>query len=84
MDPEREKGQGWTQPHLRQAPGHHSRGGLPRRRLRRGGADLVRVESEGPGRVVLTKPDDLLDEYSGSLATGGRLRRSIRTLRDES
>jgi bifunctional DNA-binding transcriptional regulator/antitoxin component of YhaV-PrlF toxin-antitoxin module len=45
--------------------------------------DLVRVESEGAGRVVLTKIDDLLDQYSGSLATGGQLRRSIQELRDE-
>jgi bifunctional DNA-binding transcriptional regulator/antitoxin component of YhaV-PrlF toxin-antitoxin module len=45
--------------------------------------DLVRVESEGAGRVVLTKVDDLVNQYSGSLATGGRLRRDIEALRDE-
>jgi bifunctional DNA-binding transcriptional regulator/antitoxin component of YhaV-PrlF toxin-antitoxin module len=39
--------------------------------------DLVRVEAEGQGRVVLTKVDDLGDRYSGSLATGGELRRSV-------
>jgi bifunctional DNA-binding transcriptional regulator/antitoxin component of YhaV-PrlF toxin-antitoxin module len=45
--------------------------------------DMVRVEAEGAGRVVLTKVDDLLNRYSGSLATGGELRRSIQALRDE-
>jgi AbrB family looped-hinge helix DNA binding protein len=45
--------------------------------------DMVRVEAEGAGRVVLTKVDDLVDRYSGSLATGGELRRSIQALRDE-
>jgi bifunctional DNA-binding transcriptional regulator/antitoxin component of YhaV-PrlF toxin-antitoxin module len=45
--------------------------------------DFVRVDAEGAGRVVLTKVDDLVDRYSGSLATGGELRRSIQALRDE-
>lgn len=45
--------------------------------------DFVRVEAEGAGRVVLTKVDDLVDRYSGSVATGGELRRSVDALRDE-
>lgn len=45
--------------------------------------DLVRVEAEGAGRVVLTKVEDLLDRYSGSLATGGELQRTVEALRDE-
>jgi len=45
--------------------------------------DLVRVEVEGAGRVLLTKVDDLVGRYSGSLATGGELRRSLDYLRDE-
>jgi bifunctional DNA-binding transcriptional regulator/antitoxin component of YhaV-PrlF toxin-antitoxin module len=45
--------------------------------------DLVRVEAAGAGRVVLTKIDDLVDHYSGSLATGGELGRSVDALRDE-
>jgi AbrB family looped-hinge helix DNA binding protein len=45
--------------------------------------DMVRVEAEGAGRVVLTKVDDLVSRYSGSLATGGELRRSIQALRGE-
>jgi hypothetical protein len=43
----------------------------------------VRVEAEGAGRVVLTKVDELVDRYSGSLATGGALRRSVQALRYE-
>jgi bifunctional DNA-binding transcriptional regulator/antitoxin component of YhaV-PrlF toxin-antitoxin module len=44
---------------------------------------VVRIEAEGAGRVVLTKVDDLIDRYSGSLATGGELRRNVQALRDE-
>jgi bifunctional DNA-binding transcriptional regulator/antitoxin component of YhaV-PrlF toxin-antitoxin module len=45
--------------------------------------DLVRVEAEGAGRVVLTRVDDLVDQYSGSLTASGGLRRGIEALRDE-
>ncbi len=45
--------------------------------------DLVRVEVQGAGRVMLTRVDDLVDRYSGSLATGGDLRRSVEALRHE-
>jgi AbrB family looped-hinge helix DNA binding protein len=45
--------------------------------------DMVRIEAEGAGRVVLTKVDDLVDRYSGSVSTGGGLRRSLQALRDE-
>ncbi|HUA46114.1 MAG TPA: hypothetical protein VMA77_12855 [Solirubrobacteraceae bacterium] len=45
--------------------------------------DVVRVEAAGTGRVVLTRVDDLVDQYSGRLATGGALRSGIKTLRDE-
>ena len=45
--------------------------------------DVVRIEALGAGRVVVTKVDDLLDQYSGALATGGALRRAVATLRDE-
>jgi bifunctional DNA-binding transcriptional regulator/antitoxin component of YhaV-PrlF toxin-antitoxin module len=59
---------------------------IPAAAFRRAGfaaGDLVRVEAEGAGRVVLTRIDDLVDRYSGSLATGGTLRNSVDTLRDE-
>jgi bifunctional DNA-binding transcriptional regulator/antitoxin component of YhaV-PrlF toxin-antitoxin module len=45
--------------------------------------DLVRIEARGAGQVVLTKVDELVDRYSGSLATGGALGQSVRALRDE-
>lgn len=45
--------------------------------------DLVRVEVEGAGRVTLTKVDELLERYSGSLASGGGLRRQVDALGDE-
>ena len=45
--------------------------------------DLVRVEVQGAGRVVLTRVDELVDRYSGALATGGGLRRGAEALRTE-
>jgi bifunctional DNA-binding transcriptional regulator/antitoxin component of YhaV-PrlF toxin-antitoxin module len=45
--------------------------------------DVVRVEVDGAGRVVLTRLDALLDEYSGSLRTGGDLREKVEGLREE-
>lgn len=45
--------------------------------------DVLKVEAEGAGRVVLTQVDALLDEYSGSLRTGGKLRKRVEGLREE-
>jgi AbrB family looped-hinge helix DNA binding protein len=45
--------------------------------------DVVKVEAEGAGRVVLTRVDALLDSYSGSLQTGGDLRKQVEGLREE-
>jgi cysteine synthase len=45
--------------------------------------DLVRIHADGAGRVVLTRVDELLDRYSGALATGGTLRGHVEALRDE-
>lgn len=45
--------------------------------------DVLRVEADGAGRVVLTQVDALLDRYSGCVAGGGRLREAIDGLRDE-
>jgi bifunctional DNA-binding transcriptional regulator/antitoxin component of YhaV-PrlF toxin-antitoxin module len=45
--------------------------------------DAVRAEAIGPGRVVLTRQDALLDEFSGALSTNGALRESVAHLRDE-
>jgi bifunctional DNA-binding transcriptional regulator/antitoxin component of YhaV-PrlF toxin-antitoxin module len=45
--------------------------------------DVLRAEADGSGRVILTRVDELLARYSGSLETGGRLGRSVERLRDE-
>jgi hypothetical protein len=44
--------------------------------------DTVRAEAIGPGRVVLTRQDALLDEFSGALSTNGALRQAVEQLRD--
>jgi len=43
----------------------------------------VRVEAEGSGRIVLTKVDELLDRYSGSIDSKGKLGEQVAGLRDE-
>jgi bifunctional DNA-binding transcriptional regulator/antitoxin component of YhaV-PrlF toxin-antitoxin module len=45
--------------------------------------DVVQVTAEGRGRVLISRMDDLLDEYAGSLSTGGQLGRAVRGLRAE-
>lgn len=45
--------------------------------------DVLEVEAQGAGRVVMTKVDDLLDRYSGSLSTRGSLRAELERLREE-
>ena len=45
--------------------------------------DIVQVKAQGPGRVVITRINDLLDEYAGCLHTGGELGRSVRGQRQE-
>jgi AbrB family looped-hinge helix DNA binding protein len=45
--------------------------------------DTLKVEAEGAGRVVLTRIDELIDRYSGSLSTGGDLRKQVEGLREE-
>jgi bifunctional DNA-binding transcriptional regulator/antitoxin component of YhaV-PrlF toxin-antitoxin module len=45
--------------------------------------DVVRIEAQGPGRVLIARMDDLFDEYAGCLSTGGDLGRSVRGLREE-
>jgi bifunctional DNA-binding transcriptional regulator/antitoxin component of YhaV-PrlF toxin-antitoxin module len=45
--------------------------------------DVLKVLPLGAGRVVLTRIDDLLDRYSGSLDSGGDLRRQVEGLREE-
>ncbi len=45
--------------------------------------DVVRIEAAGPGRVVLTRQEDLLDEVAGAMRSGGEFRSVIDQLRDE-
>jgi bifunctional DNA-binding transcriptional regulator/antitoxin component of YhaV-PrlF toxin-antitoxin module len=45
--------------------------------------DVVQVKAQGPGRVLIARMDDLLDEYAGCLSTGGDLGRAVRGLRRE-
>jgi bifunctional DNA-binding transcriptional regulator/antitoxin component of YhaV-PrlF toxin-antitoxin module len=45
--------------------------------------DVLRVEADGAGRLVLTRVDELLAGYSGRLATGGRLGEAVEGLREE-
>jgi bifunctional DNA-binding transcriptional regulator/antitoxin component of YhaV-PrlF toxin-antitoxin module len=45
--------------------------------------DAVSAEVIGPGRIVLTRQDALLDEFSGCLQTNGGLRKAVEQLRDE-
>jgi bifunctional DNA-binding transcriptional regulator/antitoxin component of YhaV-PrlF toxin-antitoxin module len=45
--------------------------------------DVVQVKAQGPGRVVIARMDDLLEEFAGCLSTGGELGRAVRGLRRE-
>jgi AbrB family looped-hinge helix DNA binding protein len=45
--------------------------------------DTLKVEADGAGRVVLTRIDELVARYSGSLETGGELRGRVEGLRGE-
>jgi bifunctional DNA-binding transcriptional regulator/antitoxin component of YhaV-PrlF toxin-antitoxin module len=45
--------------------------------------DIVQVKAQGPGRVVIARMDDLLDEYAGCLSTGGELSRAVRGMGQE-
>jgi bifunctional DNA-binding transcriptional regulator/antitoxin component of YhaV-PrlF toxin-antitoxin module len=45
--------------------------------------DVVQISAEGPGRVVIARMDDMVDDLAGSLSTGGELGRAVRGLRGE-
>jgi bifunctional DNA-binding transcriptional regulator/antitoxin component of YhaV-PrlF toxin-antitoxin module len=45
--------------------------------------DVVQVQAQGRGRVLIARMDDILDEYAGCLSTGGQLGRTVRGLRQE-
>ncbi len=59
---------------------------IPVRAFREAGlhaGDVVQVEVQGAGRILLTRFDDLIDRYAGALSSGGELGRAVRTVRDE-
>jgi len=45
--------------------------------------DTLKVETDGSGRLVLTRLEEWIDLYSGSLDSAGRLRSEVEGLRDE-
>jgi bifunctional DNA-binding transcriptional regulator/antitoxin component of YhaV-PrlF toxin-antitoxin module len=45
--------------------------------------DVLKVEADGAGRLVLTRVDEVLGRYSGRLASGGRLGKAVEGLREE-
>lgn len=45
--------------------------------------DTIEVEAVGPGRIVLRRQEDMLDEFSGALTTDGMLRKTVEQLGDE-
>ncbi len=45
--------------------------------------DALKVEATGAGRVILTRVDELVDRYSGSIDSGGKLRQRVEGLREE-
>lgn len=55
----------------------------PLREAGLGPGDTLRVESLGAGRVILTRVDELIARYSGSLDCGGALRKEVEGLREE-
>lgn len=45
--------------------------------------DVLKIEAEGAGRVVMTKVDEIVDRYSGSLSGSNSLREAVERLRQE-
>jgi bifunctional DNA-binding transcriptional regulator/antitoxin component of YhaV-PrlF toxin-antitoxin module len=45
--------------------------------------DVVTVKAHGPGRVLIARVEDFVEEYAGCLSTGGELGRAVRRLREE-
>jgi bifunctional DNA-binding transcriptional regulator/antitoxin component of YhaV-PrlF toxin-antitoxin module len=59
---------------------------IPVRALRDAGigaGDVLKVEADGAGRLVLTRVDEMLARYSGQLATGDGLGKTVEGLREE-
>ena len=45
--------------------------------------DTVKAVAAGPGQVMLSRQEDLLDQFSGALQGGSDMRDTIERLRDE-
>lgn len=45
--------------------------------------EVLKAEGGGPGRIILTRVDELLDRYSGCLQTDGTLREQVKGLRED-
>jgi bifunctional DNA-binding transcriptional regulator/antitoxin component of YhaV-PrlF toxin-antitoxin module len=45
--------------------------------------DLVQITAAGRGRVVITRVDELIEEFAGALRTGGELGQAVAGLRRE-
>jgi bifunctional DNA-binding transcriptional regulator/antitoxin component of YhaV-PrlF toxin-antitoxin module len=45
--------------------------------------DVLKVEADGAGRLILTRVDEALGRFSGQLASGGRLGKTVEGLREE-
>ncbi len=45
--------------------------------------DVVQVSADGRGRVIIARVDDPIEEFAGSIKTGGELGRAVRGLRRE-
>lgn len=59
---------------------------IPVRALRDAGirsGDVLKVEADGVGRLILTRVDEMLGRYSGQLSTGGELGKTVEGLREE-
>ena len=48
-----------------------------------GPGDMLKVEATGAGRLILTRIEELVSRYSGSIDSGGELRRQAEGLREE-
>jgi bifunctional DNA-binding transcriptional regulator/antitoxin component of YhaV-PrlF toxin-antitoxin module len=45
--------------------------------------DVLKVEADGAGRLVLTRVDEKLARFSGRFASGGRLGKAVEGMREE-
>ncbi len=43
----------------------------------------VRVEAVGPGQILVTRLDDIIARYAGTVATDGKARLALDRMRDE-